>query len=512
MKVSALLESMPGVGRVRARQIMEEVGISESRRVRGLGPTRSRPCCPLRPVVGAVATRQTPPAGSSSSPDRPPSARAPSRPTSAQHYPEVWLSVSATTRTPRPGEVDGVHYHFVDDAEFERMAAAGELLEWAVVHGRGQVRHARAARSSEALAAGPRRRCSRSTCRARARCASTMPEALFVFLAPPSWDELVRRLVGRGTEDRGGARGPAGHRRVELAAAEEFDVTIVNDDVRRAAEELVSLMRIPAPHDGPTRRTRPNETRLTVSGTKADPIGITNPPIDDLLTVADSKYALVIYSAKRARQINAYYSQLQEGLLEYVGPLVETAGAREADVDRAARDQRGPADLHADRGLSTGRPGVGQTGVRIVLGVGGGIAAYKACSLLRLFTEAGHDVTVVPTAAALQLRRRRHLGGAVRQAGRTPTCGPTSTRCRTCGIGQQADLVVVAPATADLLARAAHGLADDLLTNTLLTARCPVRHGPGHAHRDVGAPGHPGQRRHAARARRARHRPRRRAG
>lgn len=61
-----------------------------------------------------------------------------------------------------------------------------------------------------------------------------------------------------------------------------------------------------------------------MSGTKAEPIGITKPPIDDLLTKADSKYALVLYSAKRARQINAYYSQLQEGLLEYVGPLVDS--------------------------------------------------------------------------------------------------------------------------------------------------------------------------------------------
>jgi DNA-directed RNA polymerase subunit omega len=70
------------------------------------------------------------------------------------------------------------------------------------------------------------------------------------------------------------------------------------------------------PHD--------DETRRSVSGTAAAPEGITNPPIDDLLKIADSKYALVIYGAKRARQINAYYSQLGEGLLEYVGPLVET--------------------------------------------------------------------------------------------------------------------------------------------------------------------------------------------
>jgi DNA-directed RNA polymerase subunit omega len=70
--------------------------------------------------------------------------------------------------------------------------------------------------------------------------------------------------------------------------------------------------------------TDDDETRPNVSGTQAAPIGITSPPIDDLLTAADSKYALVIYAAKRARQINAYYSQLQEGLLDYVGPLVET--------------------------------------------------------------------------------------------------------------------------------------------------------------------------------------------
>ena len=88
-----------------------------------------------------------------------------------------------------------------------------------------------------------------------------------------------------------------------------------------------------------------------MSGTVANPEGITNPPIDELLEQdRQSKYALVIYAAKRARQINAYYSQLGEGLLEYVGPLVETHAAGEAAVDRAARDQRRPADRRADRG------------------------------------------------------------------------------------------------------------------------------------------------------------------
>ncbi|WGX94386.1 bifunctional phosphopantothenoylcysteine decarboxylase/phosphopantothenate--cysteine ligase CoaBC [Nocardioides sp. L-11A] len=113
------------------------------------------------------------------------------------------------------------------------------------------------------------------------------------------------------------------------------------------------------------------------------------------------------------------------------------------------------------------------SGPRVVLGVSGGIAAYKACELLRRFTESGHDVSVVPTAAALE------FVGA-------PTWAALSGKPVSAEVwdgvhevphvrlGQSADLVVVAPATADLLAKAAHGLADDLLTNTLLTARCPV--------------------------------------
>jgi phosphopantothenoylcysteine decarboxylase/phosphopantothenate--cysteine ligase len=113
------------------------------------------------------------------------------------------------------------------------------------------------------------------------------------------------------------------------------------------------------------------------------------------------------------------------------------------------------------------------TGKRVILGVSGGIAAYKACSLLRLFTESGYDVTVVPTAAAL-----RFVGAPTWAAlSGKPVSADVWTDAHEVPhvrLGQHADLVVVAPATADLLARAAHGLADDLLTNTLLTARAPV--------------------------------------
>ena len=160
-----------------------------------------------------------------------------------EHHPEVWLSVSATTRSPRPGEVDGVHYHFVDDAEFDRMARAGELLEWAVVHGRAKYGTPRAP-VERALAAG-RPALLEIDLQGARQVRATMPDALFVFLAPPTWDELVRRLVGRGTEDAQEREARLATARIELAAAEEFDVTVLNDDVRRAADELVSLMRNP---------------------------------------------------------------------------------------------------------------------------------------------------------------------------------------------------------------------------------------------------------------------------
>jgi guanylate kinase len=157
------------------------------------------------------------------------------------HFPEVWLSVSATTRSPRPGEVEGIHYHFVDEPEFSRMEQAGELLESAVVHGRNHYGTPRGA-VEQALREHQMALLEIDLQGAR-QVRATMPEALFVFLAPPSWDELVRRLVGRGTEDEEERNRRLETAKVEMAAEDEFDVTIVNDDVRRAAEELVSLMR-----------------------------------------------------------------------------------------------------------------------------------------------------------------------------------------------------------------------------------------------------------------------------
>ncbi|GEA82867.1 MAG: guanylate kinase [Cellulomonas sp.] len=155
-------------------------------------------------------------------------------------YPEVWLSVSATTRAPRPGEIDGVHYHFVSAEEFDRMAQSGELLEWAVVHGRNRYGTPRGP-VEERLAAGVPTLLEIDLQGAR-QVRESMPDARFVFLAPPSFDELVRRLVGRGTEGAEERERRLQTARVELAAASEFDHVIVNDEVTRATDELVHVM------------------------------------------------------------------------------------------------------------------------------------------------------------------------------------------------------------------------------------------------------------------------------
>jgi guanylate kinase len=160
-----------------------------------------------------------------------------------EHHPEVWISVSATTRRPRPGEVHGRHYWFVTDAEFDRLVAEDELLEWAVVHGTaryGTPRHP----VTEALAAG-RPALLEIDLQGARQVRRRMPDALFVFLRPPSWEELVRRLVGRGTESAEERARRLETARAELAAEAEFDATVVNTEVNLAAEELVALMERP---------------------------------------------------------------------------------------------------------------------------------------------------------------------------------------------------------------------------------------------------------------------------
>lgn len=156
-------------------------------------------------------------------------------------HPEVWISVSATTRLRRPGEQDGVHYHFVSESEFDRLVADDELLEWAVVH-RG-ARYGTPRRPVEDALAQGRMALLEIDLQGARQVRRGMPAALFVFLAPPSWQELVRRLVGRGTEQAAERERRLESAREELAAESEFDVTIVNRRIHDAGEELVELMR-----------------------------------------------------------------------------------------------------------------------------------------------------------------------------------------------------------------------------------------------------------------------------
>jgi guanylate kinase len=155
-------------------------------------------------------------------------------------HPEVWISVSATTRAPRPGEENGVHYWFVSDEDFDAMIEKGDLLEWAVVHNAARYGTPRGP-VDLALASGRPAMLEIDLQGAR-QVRETMPEALFVFLKPPSWEELVRRLVGRGTESEAERERRLETARAELAAESEFDVTIVNHEVHAAAEQLVALM------------------------------------------------------------------------------------------------------------------------------------------------------------------------------------------------------------------------------------------------------------------------------
>jgi guanylate kinase len=159
-----------------------------------------------------------------------------------EHHPEVWISVSATTRQPRRGELNGVHYWFVSEEEFDRMVAEDDLLEWAVVHGAARYGTPRQP-VDLALASGHPAMLEIDLQGAR-QVRETLPEALFVFLEPPSWDELVRRLIGRGTEHEAERERRLTTAREELAAQTEFDVSIVNREVHAAAEELVALMEL----------------------------------------------------------------------------------------------------------------------------------------------------------------------------------------------------------------------------------------------------------------------------
>lgn len=240
LRVTEFLQTLPAVGEVKAQRALVDLGISHRKRLGGLGVhQRAR----LESYVRARS-------GARSSSDRPPltvlaGPTAVGKGTVAayvrEHYPEIKHSVSVTTRAPRPGEVNGVHYFFIDDETFDRMLAAGDLLEWATVHNKFRYGTPRGA-VVEVADRGELLLLEIDLQGAR-QVRASMPDARLVFLAPPSWDELVNRLVGRGTEGEEERERRLATAKVELAAADEFDEVIINDTVARAAEALVGLMR-----------------------------------------------------------------------------------------------------------------------------------------------------------------------------------------------------------------------------------------------------------------------------
>jgi len=155
-------------------------------------------------------------------------------------HPEFKLSVSATTRSPRPGEIDGIDYFFWTKARFDEAIANNELLEYATVHGLNRYGTPRKP-VEEALARGENIVLEIDIQGAKLVKAA-MPEAVTIFILPPSWDELVRRLSTRGTEDSAEQEKRLLTAKVELAAADDFDYQVVNDEVAKCAAQVVELM------------------------------------------------------------------------------------------------------------------------------------------------------------------------------------------------------------------------------------------------------------------------------
>ncbi len=242
LRVRELLTSIPSLGPTRVARIMSQLDIAESKRVGGLGVRQRRRLLDwlvLREHRGHVPdhARLVVLAG--------PTAVGKGAVSTfiRENYPEVHLSVSATTRPPRPGEVDGINYYFVSDSEFDRLSETGQMLETATVHNAYRYGTPRAP-IDEALEAGRSVLLEIDLQGARSVRAA-MPEAVLVFLLPPTWDELVRRLIGRGTEDALEQQRRLETAKVELAAQDEFDFKVVNHEVSLAASEVVDLMAIP---------------------------------------------------------------------------------------------------------------------------------------------------------------------------------------------------------------------------------------------------------------------------
>ena len=233
MRVFELIEAIPGIGKVRATSILDKLGISNTRKIQGLGVLQ----------LQKLKREFTPPTGAI----RPgklfvlsgPGGVGKSTITKAlADHPDFWVSVSATTRSPRSGERDGIDYFYISDAEFIKRINSNEFLEWAEFAGNkygtpvDQVR--------EKLAKGMNVVLEIEIDGAR-QVRKSSPDAKLIFIAPPSWEELVKRLEGRGTDSDERRAQRLALAQEEMAAQNEFDFVVVNDQLERVVSQLVSL-------------------------------------------------------------------------------------------------------------------------------------------------------------------------------------------------------------------------------------------------------------------------------
>lgn len=233
MRVADLLESIPGVGKVRAASILKKLGISNSRRIQGLGVLQlqnlKKEFRNVNPAIrpGKLFVLSGPGGVGKSTITKALSA-----------HKDFWVSVSATTRSPRNGEIDGVDYFYISADEFQRRIENSEFLEWAEFAGARYGTPATAV--NEKLTSGLNVVLEIEIDGARQVRRST-PSAQLIFIAPPSWEELKSRLEARGTDSDERRAERLALAQEEMAAQSEFDYVMVNDQLDRVVAELVSL-------------------------------------------------------------------------------------------------------------------------------------------------------------------------------------------------------------------------------------------------------------------------------